>query len=156
MSKIDYKDADALNKLVTEEFGPWSNTAKVTQQDINTFADLTGDHMWMHVDEERCKEQSPFGCTIAHGFLLLSMLPKFQSAPQEIGQISGFSHMMNYGSDKLRFIGAVPVNSELQARSRVKSVEVGEHKTKVTLETHLHVVDQEKPALIYELAFIYM
>lgn len=154
--EINFKDQEALNTLVSDEFGDWSNTVTVTQDMINQFAELSGDHMWLHVDEERCKTESPFGSTIAHGFLLLSMLSRFNSLPNVAEIVTGYSHMMNYGSDKLRFLGAVPVNSEVQAHSRFKSVEVSENKTKVTAETHLHVIGQDRPVLIYELVFVYM
>lgn len=153
---INFKDEAALQALVSEEFGTWSPAVKVDQSMIDTFAELTGDNMWMHVDVERCKEQSPFGCTIAHGFLILSLLPKMASDDNVVGKISGFNHMMNYGSDKLRFLGAVTVDSEIHCRNRIKEVAVGEHKTKVVMEQHIHIVGQEKPALIYELMFVYM
>ncbi len=153
---IHFKDQAALNTLVSEEFGAWSNTVKVTQDMINTFADLSGDHMWMHVDVARCAKESPFGKPIAHGFLLLSMLTRFNSLPNVATLVEGYGHMMNYGSDKLRFLGAVTVDSEVYARSRIKAVEVAPNKTKVTAETHLHVVGNDKPALIYELAFVFM
>lgn len=154
---MHFKDQDALNTLVSDTFFPWSNKVTVTQDMINTFADLTGDHMWMHVDVERCAKESPFGKPIAHGFLLLSLLAKFNTLPGVIEGIEGYGHMMNYGSDKLRFPGAVPVDSELHAHSRIKGVEVAPNKTKVTVETHLHIVGQdERPVLIYEMAFVFM
>lgn len=153
---INFKDNDALQALVSEDFGDWSSTVKVDQGMINTFAELTGDDMWLHVDEERCAKESPFGGTIAHGFLVLSIIPKMKSADNTLAGVSGFGHMMNYGSDKLRFLGAVPVNSELHSRSRIKEVEVAEHKTKIVMEQHIHVVGSDKPALIYELMFVYM
>ncbi len=156
MSEIHYKDNDALQALVSEELGEWSNKVTIGQDEINQFADLTGDHMWLHVDVERCAKESPFGTTIAHGFLLLAMLPKFQSLPTALQTVTGFGHMMNYGSDKLRFLGAVPVGSELHTRSRIKEVEVTDKKTKIVAETHLHVVGQERPVLIYEMMFVYL
>lgn len=153
---INYKDEAALQALVSEEFGDWSTSVKVDQDMINAFADLTGDKMWLHVDVERCKTESPFGGTIAHGFLVLSLLPKMENKENVVANITGFGHMMNYGSDKLRFLGAVPVNSELHSRNRIKEVDVSEHKTKVVMEQHVHVVGQEKPALIYELMFVFL
>ena len=156
MSEINYKDEAALQALVSEEFGDWSSTVKVDQDMINTFADLTGDHMWLHVDVERCAKESPFGSTIVHGFLVLSILPKMESKVNPLANVTGFGHMMNYGSDKLRFLGAVPVDSELYSRSRIKEVEVAAHKTKIVMEQHVHVVGSDKPALIYELMFVYM
>jgi len=156
VTEINYKDQDALNALVTDEFGDWSNKVLVDQTMINQYAELSGDKMWLHVDEERCAKESPFGGTIAHGFLILSLMPKMTSGPGAISRITGFGHMMNYGSDKLRFLGAVPVNSEIVSRSRIKEVEVSDKKTKVVMETHIHVVDSETPALVYELMFVYL
>jgi acyl dehydratase len=156
VAESPYKDQQALNALVSEDFGPWSNTLVVDQALINQYADLSGDDMWLHVDEERCATESPFGSTIAHGFLILSLLPKLSSGDSRIFDISGYSHMMNYGSDKLRFLGAVPVNSEIHSRSRIKAIEVAESKTRVVMETHVHAVGSDTPALIYELIFVYL
>ena len=154
---IHYKDAEALQSLVSEEFGEWSNTVKVDQDLINQYAELSGDDMWLHTDVERCKTESPFGSTIAHGFLLLSLLPKMQSLPDVSTIVEGYGHMMNYGSDKLRFLGAVPVDNEIRSRSRIKEIEVTEKKTKVTAETHVHQVgNDDMPALVYELVFVYL
>ena len=156
MSEINYKDQDALNTLVSEEFGDWSNAVLVDQALINQFADISGDNMWLHVDEERCAKESPFGSTIAHGFLILSLVTKMGGGSGAISRITGFGHMMNYGSDKLRFLGAVPVNSEVHSRSRVKEIVVTEKKTKVVMETHIHIVGSDKPVLIYELMFVFL
>ncbi len=153
---IHYKDAEKLQSLVTEEFGEWSDSFTVTQKLISDFAELSGDDMWMHVDEERCAKDSPYGCTIAHGFLLLSCLPKMPGKKSLIGDIEGFSHMMNYGSDRLRFSGAVPVNSKIHSRSRVKAVEVTEKNTRLTMETHVNIVGEDRPALIYELTMVFI
>ena len=156
MTAIHYKDAEALHALVADEFSDWSSTVKVDQGMINQYAELSGDDMWLHIDEERCAKESPFGGTIAHGFLILSLITKMKSGPNGIERIEGFGHMMNYGSDKLRFLGAVPVNSEIHSRSRIKEIEVSEKKTKVVMETHVHVVGQDTPALIYELMFVFL
>ena len=156
MSEIDFKDQDALNTLVSEEFGSWSNKVLVDQDLINAYAELSGDTMWMHVDVERCEKESPFGSTIAHGFLILSLITKMSSGASAVGRITGFNYMMNYGSDKLRFLGAVPVNSEIVSRNRIKAIEVSEKKTKVVMETHVHVAGSDTPVLIYELMFVFM
>ena len=153
---INFKDAEALQTLVSEELGPWSNEILIDQGLINQYAELSGDKMWLHVDVERCKTESPFKATIAHGFLLLSLLPKMQSLPDVSSIVTGYSHMMNYGSDRLRFLAPVVVNSKIHARSRIKAIEVSEKKTKVTCETHVHAVGSDTPALIYELAFVFM
>jgi acyl dehydratase len=156
VSGIDFRDQDGLSALVSKEFSDWSEAVTVTQPMIDAFAELSGDHMWMHVDEARAAEESPFGCTIAHGFLVLSMISRMPCGPNVVAEVTGYRHMMNYGSDKLRFLNVVPVNSQIHARSRIADVNVAEHKTKVTSEIHVHVVGQDKPALIYELAFVFM
>jgi len=156
VNTIDYRDQQGLESLISEEFSDWSEPVTVTQKMINSFAELSGDDMWMHVDEERCKNESPFGSTIAHGFLILSMVSKMPCGPNVVVQVGGYSHIMNYGSDKLRFLNAVPVDSDIHARSRISAVAVSEHKSKLTSEIHIHVVGQDKPALIYELSFVFM
>jgi acyl dehydratase len=156
MSSIHFKDDQALQALVSKELGDWGDAVKVDQSMINEFADMTGDHQWIHVDVERCARESPFGTTIAHGFLVLSLQPKMAGAGGgSIGSIEGYSNILNYGSDKLRFTGAVPVDSEIHQRSRVKAVSVAEHKTTLIMETHIHVVGQdERPAVVYELMVV--
>lgn len=153
---INYKDAEALQSLVTEELGEWSPQVEVTQDMVNEFAELTGDHMWMHVDVERCAKESPFKTTIVHGFLLLSLIPKMPSLPDVSTIVEGYNYMMNYGSDRLRFLAPVVTGSKIHARSRIKSVEVTDKNTRVTAETHVHAVGSDAPALIYELVFVYM
>ena len=153
---IHYKDEEQMQTLITEEFGEWSQPFKIEQKLISDFAEMTGDDMWMHVDEARCAKESPYGCTIAHGFLILACLPKMPGKKSLIADIEGYVHMMNYGSDRLRFSGAVPVNSEIHSRSRVKAVQVTEKSTRLTLEQHVNIVGEERPALIYELTMVFI
>ena len=75
MEKIAFDDIPAIEKHISEDCGPFGNTYEVSQEKINAFAELTGDHQWIHIDVERCKKESPFGGPIAHGFLTLSLLP---------------------------------------------------------------------------------
>jgi acyl dehydratase len=156
VSQIDFKDQQGLKALVSDEFSDWSEPVTVTQQMINAFAELSGDHFWLHVDVDRCATESPFKSTIAHGFLILSMISRMPCGVNVVEQVSGYSHMLNYGSDKLRFLNAVPVDSDIHARCRVADVAVSENKTKVTTEIHVHVVGQDRPALLVELAFVFM
>ena len=156
MSDIHFKDQQGLDALVSEELSDWSQPVTLTQQMINDFAELSGDRFWIHVDEERCARESPFKTTIAHGFLILSLISRMPCGLNIVEGVTGYSHMLNYGSDKLRFLNAVPVNSDIHARCRVADVSVSEHKTKVTTEIHVHVVGQDKPALICQLAFVFM
>jgi acyl dehydratase len=155
MKQYQYNDIDALQEIVSDEFGEWSQALEITQAMIDQFADLTGDDYWLHTDPERCKEQSPFGCTIAHGFLTLVLLPKLTVAQSH--EVIGFNNMLNYGSNKLRFTGTVMVNDKIHARSRVKEVALTpKGQTIVTMEQHVNVVGQDRPAVIYELMFMYM
>lgn len=151
---IDYKDQAQLNALVSEVYSDWSSPITVTQNMIDAFAELSGDDLWIHVDPERCAKHSPFKTTIAHGFLILSLLPKMRTGKDVTQQVSGYKQVMNYGSNKLRFMQPVPVNSDIHARNRVIAVEVSEHKTVVTLETQVQIVGAEKPSLIYQLALV--
>lgn len=154
MKQYRFDDIDALQELVGTEFGPWSSEVEVTQGLIDRFAELSGDDYWIHTDPERCKSQSPFGCTIAHGFLTLVLISKMKSEPR--WELTGYNNILNYGSDRLRFTGPVTVGSRIHMRNRVKSVEREPKGTRLTIETHVHVVGKERPALIYDVMAIYM
>jgi len=156
VSPIDFKDQQGLAAMISDEFSDWSEPVTVTQAMINDFAELSGDDFWIHVDVERCATESPFKSTIAHGFLILSLISRMPCGVNVVDGVTGYNHMLNYGSDKLRFLNAVPVDSDIHARCRVADVEVSEHKTKVTTEIHVHVAGQDRPALIVELAFVFM
>ncbi|KWR89838.1 MaoC family dehydratase [Cupriavidus sp. IDO] len=96
-----------------------SDWMEITQQQVNLFAEATGDHQWIHVDVERAKKESPYGGPIAHGFLTLSLVPKFMHnalhMPSKIG--------VNYGLNRVRFTAPVPVGSRLRARIKLLKVE---------------------------------
>src|SRR4029078_5808684 len=102
----------------------------VTQDMINKFADLTGDHQWIHVDVERAKKESPFKGTIAHGFLTLSLLPTLRAASDH--KVVGYGNATNYGSDKLRFVSPVPAGSKVNARARLVAGEPNARRTPAT------------------------
>ena len=158
---IDFKDQAGLDTLLSDEFGDWSESLKVTQQMIDDFAELSGDKLWIHTDPARCLEQSPFKSTIAHGFLVLSLLSRLPTSDNATAKIGGYRQIMNYGSDKLRFLAPVPVDSAIHSRSRVASVVV-EHKqdkpskTKLTLEWQVAVVGQQVPSLSYFMTIVFM
>ena len=155
MKQYKYDDIDGMQELVSGEFGPWSCEVEITQEMVNQFAELTGDDYWIHTDPEKAKTDSPFGCTVAHGFLTLVLLPKMLA--EQSYQVTGFNNMLNYGSDKLRFTGVVPVGCSIHSRGRLKEVSATTKGTKMVIEQHVHVVGQDdRPALIYELMFIYM
>lgn len=155
MKTYQFDDIDALQALVSDDFGPWGAEVAITQDLVNQFAELTGDDYWIHTDPQRAATDSPFGCTVAHGFLTLVLLPKMAGEPAY--EIVGFNNMLNYGSDKLRFTGVVPVGCAIHARSRIKEISATPKGTRFVMEQHVHVVGEDaRPALIYELIFIYM
>jgi acyl dehydratase len=148
MQTIRFDDIPALTAKIGKEFGPWSEPIHVTQEKINQFADVTGDHQWIHIDIERCKKESPFGGPVAHGFLTLSLLPAFKS--KEEYAITGFRNVVNYGANKLRFVAPVPAGASVYSRSRLVAVEQRPMGTMMTRETEIAVVGQQKPAVVYE------
>ena len=97
-----------------------SDWLTITQQRIDTFADATDDHQWIHVDAERCAHESPYGGTVAHGFLTLSLLPAMLAGALHM---AGIRMAINYGLNKVRFPAPVPVGSRLRARLDILSVD---------------------------------
>ena len=106
-----------LRALEGTELGP-TDWLEVTQEQIDAFAAVTGDHQWIHVDPERAAA-SPMGSTIAHGLLTLSLAPAFMEA---LMAFDGFAHALNYGYDKVRFPAPVPVGSRLRMRATITEV----------------------------------
>ena len=153
MEEIRFDDIATLSKHVSEEFGAWGPEVEVTQDMINKFADLTGDHQWIHIDAERAKRESPFKTTIAHGFLTLSLLPSRRAGGTF--RLTGYGNATNYGADKLRFISPVPAGSKVHARSRLVAVESKPKGTQVMQELAVHVVGNDKPALLYTMLVLY-
>ena len=135
-----------LSEFVGKELGV-SEWITVDQAKIQAFADCTGDHQWIHVDVERAKRESPFGTTIAHGYLTLSLLPEMQYS---IGVMpSGVQAGLNYGSDKVRFL--TPVKSGARIRDHVTLVAAEAKGPGRMLMTTRHTVEiegEEKPALV--------
>jgi acyl dehydratase len=119
----------------------------ITQQQINLFAEATGDHQWIHVDEERAKA-GPFGATIAHGFLTLSLIPRFFEAALDIRN----TRMgVNYGLNRVRFTGPVPVNSRLRALlTLLECVPVEGNGYQMTWQVTMEREGVDKPVCIAE------
>ena len=153
MDEIRFDDIERLKTKITDNFGGWSEPVEVTQDMIDRFADLTGDHQWIHVDVERAKRESPFGGTIAHGFLTLSLLPRMHG--QAGWRITGYGNATNYGANKLRFVAPVPAGAKVQAHSRLIGVEAKPKGTQVTQEIQVHVVGRDTPAVVYEMVVLY-
>ena len=155
MEEIRFDDVESLRKKVSTEWGPFGGELEVTQEKIDTFADLTGDRQWIHVDVERCKKESPFKTTIAHGFLTLSLLPKLSASAGDGYAITGYGNATNYGAESLRFLSPVPAGSKVHARRRLKSVEATPKGTKVVSQVAVHVVGSERPALLVDSIILY-
>ena len=152
--RIALDDEAALQALVSDTFSPWSNQIVVDQGLIDAFALLSGDDYWIHTDPERARKQSPFGGTIAHGALVQILQSRMQLKLDY--EITGFSNMVNYGSDRLRFPAPVPAGSIIHSRARVKRVERVKSGTQLTLELNTHVLGSERPSVINELVILYM
>lgn len=136
---------DEFESLIGQELGT-SEWLTMDQDAINSFADVTGDHQWIHVDEARAAE-GPFGATIVHGFFTLALIPKFSS---EVFTIEGVSIRVNYGLNKVRFLQPVVVGSRLRGKVEVKDVIRGEKGTQVILQQTIEINGQERPACIAE------
>ena len=108
---------DELKAMIGQEMGV-GEWVEMTQDRINAFADVTGDHQWIHVDVERAKD-TPFGGTIAHGYLTLSLGPALNN---QVFRLEGFAFALNYGLNKVRFPAPVPVPSKVRASPKLKEI----------------------------------
>jgi acyl dehydratase len=134
-----------LFDLEGEEIGV-SGWHSVSQKDINTFADVTGDHQWIHVDPERAAE-TPFGGTIAHGYYTLSLAPRFMA---EVMRFEGFAFALNYGLDKVRFPSALPVGSKVRATIKLAKVDEIPGGAQVKIELTFEREGGDKPVCVAE------
>jgi acyl dehydratase len=147
MAPLTVTGIDELRELVGRQLGP-SDWREVTQDDVDSFAELSGDDQWIHVDTERAKEESPFGTTVAHGNLTLSMIDGFR---RDLVQSGGFKLGVNYGWNKVRFPAPVPTGSRVRASMETLSVDdVGNGWWQVTQRWTVEVEGSEKPACVAE------
>jgi acyl dehydratase len=136
---------DELRGLIGNEVGV-SDWFVVSQDLVNHFADLTHDPQWIHIDPARAARESPYGTTIAHGFLTLSLLSHLQ---RQAVQIRGdFSRAINYGLNRVRFPSAVPVGSRLRVHSTLAAVDEIDGGVQITWDASIEVEGQQKPALV--------
>jgi acyl dehydratase len=132
---------------VGRELGP-SEWLTVTQEMINTFAEATGDHQWIHVDVERAGREMPGGKTIAHGYLTLSLLPRLVPTLMKIDKRR---RGLNYGSNKVRFTAPVPAGSRIRLRQKLLAVEeVPDNGMRLTSQMVMEVEGQDRPAMVAE------
>jgi acyl dehydratase len=145
MSTVEVQGIEGLKALQGKEIGP-SEWRTVTQEDIDTFAELTGDHQWIHTDVERAKKESPFGTTVAHGNLTLSLVDGLRI---ELLRSTGFKLGVNYGWNKVRFPAPVPSGSKIRATAEVIEVEdVGGGWFQIVTRFKVEVEGSEKPACV--------
>ncbi|MCE2918335.1 MAG: MaoC family dehydratase [Roseomonas sp.] len=136
---------EALRALIGQELGV-SDWLEVTQDLIDRFAEVTGDHQWIHVDVERAKQEMPGGKTIAHGYLLLSLLPKLGAG---IYKLSWPTRSINYGSDKVRIVNPVKAGARIRLRQSLVAVEDGAPGAhRITVRQTLEIEGEAKPAMI--------
>jgi acyl dehydratase len=141
---------EGLQGLVGQHIG-WSDPFEITQQQVNTFAEATGDHQWIHVDPERAKA-GPFGGPIAHGYLTLSLLPYFLPL---MWRVEGFKMGVNYGAEKVRFPSPVPVGSKVRCGATVDAVDAIAGGVAVTITGTIEVVDAPKPSCVAQVVYRY-
>lgn len=151
MKKLIINSYAEFETYVGKEIGV-SDYLKVTQDRINLFADATSDHQWIHTDPERAKKESPFGTTIAHGYLSLSILPHLWN---QIITVNNIKLLVNYGIEKLKFNQAVLVNSEVRLRASLGSLTNLRGITKAEIKVTLEINGNKKPALDATLVFLY-
>ena len=139
--------ADA-QALVGHELGV-SDWLTIDQQRINDFADVTGDHQWIHVDVERATAESPYGAPIAHGFLTLSLIPALS---KDNFRLQNVKFALNYGLNKVRFLSGVPVDSRVRVRSELIDVAVkGDSTADLTVKHTIEIDGVDKPAAVAEM-----
>ena len=141
---------DGLKAKVGEHLG-YSDYVQITQEQVNQFADATGDHQWIHIDVERAKA-GPFGGPIAHGYLTLSLGP---SLSPQIMAVTGISMGVNYGCNKVRFPSPVPVGAKVRLGQKLLSVEDVAGGAQVTMEFTFEVEGAPKPSCVAEVVFRY-
>lgn len=133
--------------LVGSELGV-SDWKQIDQDRINQFADVTEDHQWIHIDADRAKSESPYGTTIAHGFLTLSMIPALSKGNF---RVENAKMAINYGLNKVRFLAAVPSGGRIRVRSQLADVaKVNDSTVNLTVVHTIELDGSDKPAAIAE------
>lgn len=151
MSKVVIKSFDELEKLIGSDLGI-SDYHEFTQEQINLFADATLDHQWIHTDVEKAKNESPFGNTIAHGYLTVSILPHLWN---QIVDVQNLKMQVNYGIEKLKFNAPVLVNSRVRLHAKVNNAVNLRGVTRANIGIKLEIEGSKKPAYEGEIVFLY-
>lgn len=140
-----FNGIDEVEKAVGEHLG-YSDWLEIDQKRIDLFAEATGDHQWIHVDPERAKD-GPYGATIAHGYLTLSLLPVLGT---QIFSLEGLKMKVNYGSNKVRYPSPVVVGSRIRAGAEFKSFERTAKGANLVVGYTIEIEGAERPALVAE------
>ena len=151
MSKIIVNSLEEFVQYEGSNIGP-SAFLKITQEQINKFADATIDHQWIHSDPERAKTESQFGTTIAHGYLTLSLLPYLW---EQVIQVNNIVMQVNYGIENFKFMEAVRVNDEVRLQVKVLSIKDLRGICKAEMQATLEIKDRKKPAYVGNVIFLY-
>jgi acyl dehydratase len=141
---------EELTPLIGTHLG-YSNYRRITQEQVDLFAEATGDNQWIHVDPERAAE-GPFGHTIAHGYLTLALIPVLLGG---VMKVEGVAMGVNYGTNKVRFTAPVPVGSEVRAGATLNSVHAVDGGVQVALDVTVEVRDATKPSCVAQVVFRY-
>jgi acyl dehydratase len=145
VATVEVQGIEGLKDLLGKQIGP-SEWREITQEQINAFADLSGDHQWIHIDAERARNESPFGTTVAHGNLTLSMIDGMRL---EMLSSSGFKLGVNYGWNKVRFPAPVPAGSRIRGTAEVTEVEeVAGGWWQIVTRFTVEVEGSDKPACV--------
>lgn len=148
MSTRVIKGIDGLKEAVGQHLG-YSEYIEITQDRVNTFADATGDHQWIHIDVEKAKS-GPFGGPIAHGYLTLSLGPMLYPT---VVRVEGFSMGVNYGANKVRFPSPVPVGAKVRLGVKLLEVEEIPNGAQMTMEFTFECEGASKPSCVAEIIF---
>ena len=143
---LEVERAGDLKAYEGKEIGV-SDWYVVSQEQIDKFADATGDHQWIHVDVERAKREMPGGKTIAHGWLTLSLVPRLAAT---IYRVRNRSRGINYGANRVRFTGPVPAGARIRLKLKIKQVEKVEGGVRVTNEGTMEIEGGSRPVLVAE------
>ncbi|MGN0217357.1 MAG: MaoC family dehydratase [Bacteroidaceae bacterium] len=151
MSKVIINSFEDFEAYVGQELGV-SDYVELSQERICQFADATLDHQWIHVDTEKAKAESPFGTTIAHGYLTLSLLPYLWD---QIIEVHNLQRMMNYGMDKMKFAQPVLSGQHVRMKTRLQELANLRGAVKTTIKFTIEIQETGKKALEGLATFIY-
>ena len=154
MSEVRFDDVAALQGLVSEDWSPLGPSIRVTQSMIDAFGEVTNDTQWIHCDVERARAESPFGATVAHGLLVLSLATAADDGAQV--HVVGFGSAINYGIEGLRFLRPVVAGSSIRCRRRMAAVRPKKTGTLVTYEVQVVCGEASELALSYQQLALYV